>query len=104
FIRKTVKPKILPRFNFSKNVDDKNKTYVVMPTIISSLDKLDKMIEKMEVTYLANKSKNIYYMLLGDCCAANTKEIKMDKDIVDYAKKRLDKLNEKYPTEDGHVL
>ena len=103
-IRKLVKPKILPRFNFSKTIDEKNKTYVVMPTIISSLDKLDKMIEKMEVTYLANMSKNMYYMLLGDCCAANTKEIKMDKDIVEYAKKRLDKLNEKYPTEDGHVL
>src|SRR5699024_3605165 len=47
-IRKLVKPKILPRFNFSKTIDEKNKTYVVMPTIISSLDKLDKMIEKME--------------------------------------------------------
>lgn len=103
-IRKTVKPKILPRYNFIKNVDDSSKTYIVMPTIISSLDKLDKMIEKMEVTYLANTSKNIYYMLLGDCCASNTKEIKMDKDIVEYAKKRLDELNKKYPTEDGHVL
>lgn len=103
-IRKTVKPKILPRFNFSKTIDENNKTYVVMPTIISSLDKLDKMIEKMEVTYLANMSNNMYYMLLGDCCASNTKEIKMDKDIVEYAKKRLDELNKKYPTEDGHVL
>lgn len=103
-IRKTVKPKILPRFNFSKTVDENNKTYVVMPTIISSLDKLDKMIEKMEVTYLANTSKNMYYMLLGDCCASNTKEIKMDKDIVEYAQKRLAELNAKYPTEDGHVL
>lgn len=102
-IRKMVRPKILPRFNFSKGVDSNNKSYIVMPTIISSLDKLDKMIEKMEVTYLANMTPNIYYMLLGDCCAANTKEIKMDKDIVEYARKRLDKLNEKYPTEDGHV-
>lgn len=102
-IRKMVKPKLLPRFNFAKEVDSNNKTYIVMPTIISSLDKLDKMIEKMEVTYLANTTPNIYYMLLGDCCAANTKEIKMDKDIVEYAKKRLDKLNEKYPSEDDHV-
>ncbi len=102
-IRKLVKPKILPRYNFSKTVDENNKTYVVMPTIISSLDKLDKMIEKMEVTYLANTTPNIYYMLLGDCCASNTKEIKMDKEIVEYAKKRLDELNAKYATEDGHV-
>ena len=103
-IRKMVKPKMLPRYNFSKNIDDDSKTYIVMPTIISSLDKLDKMIEKMEVTYLSNTSKNLYFMLLGDCCAANTKEIKMDKDIVTYAKKRLDELNAKYPLEDGHKL
>ena len=103
FIRKLVKPDILPRFNFSKTVDEENKTYVVMPTIISSLDKLDKMIEKMEITYLSNMSKNIYYMLLGDCVASDVPVIKMDNDIVEYAKKRLDKLNEKY-SDDEHVI
>ena len=102
-IRKIVKPKLLPRFNFSKSVDELNKTYIVMPTIISSLDKLDKMIEKMEVTYLSNRSENIYYMLLGDCVASDSKTIKMDEDIVEYAKKRLDELNKKYPN-DEHVL
>ena len=103
FIRKVVKPKILPRFNFSKTVDEENKTYIVMPTIISSLDKLDKMLEKMEVTYLSNTSKNVYYMLLGDCVAADTPTIKMDADIVEYAKKRLDELNAKY-SDSEHVI
>ncbi len=101
-LRKLVIPKILPRYDFSKNVDEDNKTYVVMPTVISSLDKLDKMIEKMEVTYLANTSKNIYYMLLGDCVSADSPTIKMDKDIVEYAKKKLDELNSKYPNSE-HV-
>ena len=104
FIRKTVKPKILPRFNFSKNVDDNCKTYVVMPTIISSLDKLDKMIEKMETTYLSNYSNNIYYMLLGDCVTSDVPVIKMDSDIVEYAKKRLDELNAKYPNEEHKLF
>ena len=49
-IRKTVKPKILPRFNFSKTIDENNKTYVVMPTIISSL---------CLIIYLKNKSEEI---------------------------------------------
>lgn len=102
-LRKLVKPKILPRFNFSKTVDELNKTYVVMPTIISSLDKLDKMIEKMEVTYLSNKSENVYYMLLGDCVSSDVAVINMDKDIVEYAKKRLDELNAKYSAQE-HVI
>ncbi len=102
FLRKIVKPKILPRFDFAKTVDKKYPTYVVMPTIISSIEKLDAMIKKMEITYLANRSENMYYMLLGDCMASDKKVIDIDKKIVAYAKEKLEELNNKYPSE--HVL
>ncbi len=95
-LRKCVHPKILPRFDFAKTVDEKYPTYVVMPTIISSIEKLDNMINKMEVTYLANRSKNMYYMLIGDCISSDKPVIDIDKKIVDYAKKRLEELNSKY--------
>ena len=98
FLRKTIKPQILPRFDFAKSVDENNVTYVAMPTIISSIEKLDNMINKMEVTYLANRSENIYYMLIGDCISSDKKEIQLDKVILDYAKEKLDKLNKKYPS------
>lgn len=101
-IRKTVYPKILPRFDFAKTIDEKYPTYIVMPTIISSVRKLDEMIKKMEITYLANRSENIYYMLLGDCTSSDTQTIELDNDIVKYAKIKLDELNKKY--KDKHVL
>lgn len=101
-IRKFIKPEILPRYDFSKTVDEKNTTYVVMPTVISSIEKLDNMIKKMEITYLANRSKNIYYMLLGDCISSDKQNIDLDDKIVEYAEKKLKALNEKYP--DNHVL
>ncbi len=101
-LRKIVHPKILPRFDFSKSIDEKYPTYIVMPTIISSVNKLEEMIKKMEVTYLANRSDNIYYMLLGDCISSDTPDIELDKDILNYAKKRLDELNKKYV--DKHIL
>lgn len=37
------------------------------------------MIKKMEVTYLANRSDNMYYMLIGDCVSSNKEVIDMDK-------------------------
>lgn len=101
-IRKSVKPKILPRFDFAKTVDEKNTTYIVMPTIISSIEKLDNMIKKMEITYLANRSQNIYYMLLGDCVSSDKQHIELDDKIVEYATKKLKELNAKYP--ENHVL
>ena len=103
-LRKMIKTKILPRFNYSKAIDELNKTYVVMPTVISSLDKLNNMIEKMEVTYLANKIENVYYMLLGDCITSESEYLKIDQDIVEYAKKKLDELNKKYPSADNHMI
>ena len=54
FFRKVLRPEILPRYDFAKTVDENNVTYVVMPTIISSIEKLDQMIKKMEVTYGCN--------------------------------------------------
>ena len=97
-LRKLVKPKILPRFDFAKTVDEKYPTYIVMPTIISSIEKLDNMISKMEVTYLANRSENMYYMLIGDCVSSDKEHIDIDDKIVNYAKEKLDLLNAKYPS------
>lgn len=98
-LRKLIKPKVLPRFDFAKTIDSKYPTYVVMPTIISSIEKLDQMISKMEITYLANRSENMYYMLIGDCLASDKKVIDIDSKIVEYAKEKLDELNKKYESD-----
>jgi len=99
FVGKFVIPKPLPRFNFAKTINEENSTLIAMPTVINSLEKIDKMVRKMEITYLANRSDNMYYMLLGDCLAKDQKEVEMDKKIVEYGNKLINKLNEKYPNE-----
>lgn len=96
---KTVKPKILPRFDFAKTIPEEYSTYVIMPTVISSFEKIDEMIKKMEVTYLANRSENMYYMLLGDCTSSDKKVEEIDEKYVMYAKEKLDALNDKYKRE-----
>lgn len=98
-LRKIIKPKILPRFDFAKTIDKEYKTYVVMPTIISSIEKLDQMISKMETTYLANRTENMYYMLIGDCLSSDKEIIDLDQKILDYAKEKLDELNKKYESD-----
>ncbi|MBR1883661.1 MAG: hypothetical protein IJ809_01745 [Clostridia bacterium] len=101
-VRKFVKPKILPRFDFAKTIDEKYSTYILMPSVINSFKKIDEMIRKMEVTYLANRSDNMYYMLLGDCVPSSQKVIEQDAKYVKYAKEKLDQLNKKYPSK--HIL
>lgn len=98
-VGKLVRPEPLPRFNFAKTIDKETSTIIAMPTVINSTEKLDKMIKKMEVTYLANRSENMYYMLLGDCVSSDKEYIDLDAKIVKYGKKLIDELNEKYPSE-----
>ena len=98
FTGKLVHPQPLPRFNFAKTIDKENSTMIAMPTVVNSVDKLKKMVNKMEITYLANRSQNMYYMLLGDCTSAKTAEIELDKELVALGEKLIDDLNKKYPS------
>ncbi|MEG0873265.1 MAG: glucoamylase family protein [Clostridia bacterium] len=103
-LRKNIPPKVLPRFDFAKTIDPKYPTYVVMPTLITSIEQVDNMIKKMEVTYLANRTDNMYYMLVGDCISSDKEHIDIDDKIMDYAKEKLDEINKKYENDTEHKL
>ena len=99
FVGKLVRPEPLPRFNFAKTIEKEMSTMIAMPTVINSTEKLDKMVRKMEITYLANRSDNMYYMLLGDCTSSDKEYIDLDQKVVKHGKKLIDELNAKYPSE-----
>jgi hypothetical protein len=71
---KIVKPKIIPKIDFYHGIDKDNTTIVVIPTIIKRKQKVQELMKKLEVFYLANKSENLHFCLLGDCSQSN-KEI-----------------------------
>ena len=95
-LSKTVKPKLIPKLDFSKNLPKKNSTFVVIPTIINSADKVKELIKKLEVYYLANKSENLYFALLGDCTSSKKKEEEFDDEIIRTGLEEVEKLNNKY--------
>ena len=72
---------------------------VVIPTIIKDAKKVKELMKKLEVFYLANKSKNIYFCLLGDCTESNKRVEEFDKEIIDEGIRQTDRLNEKYKEE-----
>ena len=99
-LSKIVKPKLIPKLDFSEGIDKENSTMVVIPTIINSKEKVKELIRKLEVFYLANKSENIYFCLLGDCTQSSKKEESFDIDIIKEGKVQTRKLNEKYESSD----
>lgn len=95
-LSKTVKPKIIPKLDFSKSLPKEYSTFVVIPTIINSAEKVKELIRKLEVYYLANKSENLYFALLGDCTASTNKEEDFDDDVIRAGLKEVERLNSKY--------
>ena len=92
-LSKVVKPKPIPKIDFS---NDKNKTMVVIPTILKSKEKVQELIRKLEVYYLANQSKNIYFTLLGDCSESDKQQEDFDLEVIQEGEKLVRELNEKY--------
>lgn len=96
-LSKIIKPKLIPKIDFLEGVPKENATFVVIPTIVNSEKKVKNLLRKLEVYYLANKSPNIYFALLGDCSSGGKKEETIDEKIIQVAEKELLKLNNKYP-------
>ncbi len=95
---KIIKPIKIPKIDYENGIDDENKTMVVIPTVIDTKEKIIKMFKKMEVYYLANQDKNLYFTLLGDCTSSEKEVEKIDQEIIECGKKEAEKLNSIYKT------
>ena len=61
-----VKPKMLPKLNFSKSIPGQCRTMVVVPSIIVDQKQAQNLIEDLEVRFLANRDPNLLFALLTD--------------------------------------
>ena len=95
-LSKIVKPTLLPKLDFEKEIPKEAATFVVIPTILNSSKKVKEMMHKLEVYYLANRQNNLYFSLLGDCTEEKEECLDIDKEIINTGLEEAKKLNEKY--------
>lgn len=103
-LNKTVKPKLIPKIDFSNGIDKENATMVVIPTIVKSKEKVAEMFKNLEVYYLANKSDNLYFTLLGDCSESCMQEEKFDEEVIQEGLKQVERLNKKYQNQEFPIF
>lgn len=82
--------------DFYNGITPENATFVVIPTIIKTREKVQELFRKLEVFYLANKSENLYFAVLGDCSESDSQEEKFDKEVIEEGLKHAKNLNKKY--------
>ncbi len=99
FLGKLKSPTIIPKMDYEEGIPEESTTFVVIPTILKSKEKVKEMFEKLEVYYLANKSENLYFALLGDCSEEQNKVQNFDEEVISAGLEYCNKLNEKYKTE-----
>ena len=95
-LSKTVSPMLIPKLDFKDGIPKEYSTMVIVPTILKSQENVKELLEKLEVYYLANKSDNLYFTLLGDCSTSSKESEKYDTEIIEAGKNIVKELNQKY--------
>ena len=98
-------PRPLPRMDFSDGIPPESRTLVVVPTMLTSAQNIEDLIEALEVRFLANRDDNLHFGLLTDFRDAHEETLPEDEPLLLLARQRIEELNEKYSSVKGrHVL
>ncbi len=87
---------VFPKLDYSKGIPKESSTMVVIPTIVSSKEKIKKMFDVLETFYLINRTDNLYFTLLGDVQSSDQEYCSFDQEICDYGISYATSLNQKY--------
>jgi hypothetical protein len=88
------KPHVLPRMDFSKGIPSESSTLAVIPSMLTGVQNIKKLLEALEVRYLANQDKNLYFGLLTDFRDAHTETMPDDEMLLELAREGITDLND----------
>jgi cellobiose phosphorylase len=91
-----VPPRGLPRLDFSKGIPSTHRTAVVVPAFLSSMGTVARLLEQLEIRYLANRSPNLMMVLLTDFPDAPKETMPEDQPLLEAAVAGIRALNRKY--------
>ncbi|WP_164473053.1 glucoamylase family protein [Clostridium sp. E02] len=95
FTRKIAVKKI-PSMDYSKEVPEKARTFVVMPVIVSTKEQGLMYMDRLEKQYLANAQSNLFFALLLDFEDSSQQFLKKDEGLEQALVVRMKQLNERY--------
>jgi cellobiose phosphorylase len=97
-----VAPRLLPRLDYSAGIPPACRTMVVVPTMLTSLEGVDRLIETLEIHYLANRDRRLHFALLTDFRDAPEEVMSGDRALIERARAGVEMLNRQYPSDGGN--
>ena len=92
-------PQALPRMDFRAGVPPAHRTLVVVPTMLSSVAAIERLLEGLEIRYLANRDRNLHFALLTDLEDDSTETREEDAALIQQASDGIKDLVQKYEHE-----
>ncbi len=97
-------PQPLPRMDFRHGIPPEHRTLVVVPTMLSGEAAIERLLEGLEIRYLANRDHCLHFALLTDFLDAAQETLPGDAELVRQAQEGIEQLNEKYATERDNIF
>jgi cyclic beta-1,2-glucan synthetase len=95
-INRLCPPSLLPKLELENGIPEEYSTMVIVPTLLPNEKRVRELIEQLEVHYLSNKEKNLYFTLVGDFKDAASKNLPEDEKIIEVAMDGINELNSRY--------
>jgi cyclic beta-1,2-glucan glucanotransferase len=95
-VSRLCQPRLIPSLDFSTGIPDEHQTIAVIPTLLFSAANVTKLLEDLEIRYLANRGPNLYFALLTDFPDSEHKTTAADDAILAACVEGIHKLNARY--------
>ena len=89
-------PRALPKIDLSDGIPGAARTLVVVPTLITSAQNVERLVEALEVRFLGNRDDHVHFGLLTDFADASKETLPDDEALASLAEQRVTELNAKY--------
>jgi cyclic beta-1,2-glucan synthetase len=94
-ITSILRPRILPKLDFSKKIPDDCITLVAIPSLLLNENQVRRLVEDLEVRFLGNHDRNLHFALLTDLPDSPFPP-REDDPLVELCSSLITELNEKY--------
>ncbi len=91
----------VPKLDFDEGLTPEVRSIVTVHCIFSSREAVDRVVEALEVRFLANDDEQLSFALLGDVSDSEKETVTGDQAIIDHAIELIQSLNARYKSEAG---
>ena len=91
-----IRPSRLLRLDFERGLPPDARTMVIVPVMLTSVGEVEEILDRLEVSALANSDSRVHFALLSDFPDAPRRDMPGDHDVLEAAKSGVEALNQQF--------